>query len=98
MSILAPAKMRLWLELWKEEVMASVPKEDLKGKFLIIHGTSDDNVHFQNTIALVNELILQNKQFQTMYYPGRYHSIRKKSRNTREHIFTLIANFLFENL
>jgi hypothetical protein len=33
MSILAPAKMRLWLELWKEEVMASVPKEDLKGKF-----------------------------------------------------------------
>jgi dipeptidyl-peptidase-4 len=72
--------------------------KDLEGNYLIIHGTSDDNVHFQNTVVLVEELIRQNKQFQTMFYPGRYHSIRKKTTNTREHLLTLVSGFIFENL
>jgi dipeptidyl-peptidase-4 len=72
--------------------------KELKGNFLLIHGTSDDNVHFQNSVVLANELIKHNKQFQTMYYPGRYHSIRTKSENTREHIYTLMSNFIFNNL
>ncbi|RMD92545.1 MAG: S9 family peptidase, partial [Calditrichaeota bacterium] len=71
--------------------------KDLKGNYLVIHGTSDDNVHFQNTVALVNELIAHKKQFQTMFYPGRYHGIRR-GKNTREHLFTLITNFLLKNL
>ncbi|MCP2620890.1 prolyl oligopeptidase family serine peptidase, partial [Candidatus Aminicenantes bacterium AC-334-E05] len=70
--------------------------KNLKGKFLIIHGTLDDNVHFQNTVQLVNELIKENKQFSVMIYPNRDHGIRGD--NARRHIFTLITNFLLENL
>jgi dipeptidyl-peptidase-4 len=69
---------------------------NLKGKLLIIHGTLDDNVHFQNTVQLVNELINKNKQFSVMIYPNRDHGIRGD--NARRHIFTLITNFLLENL
>ncbi|MFQ6084048.1 MAG: DPP IV N-terminal domain-containing protein, partial [Candidatus Aminicenantia bacterium] len=50
--------------------------ENLKGKLLVIHGTLDDNVHFQNTVQLVNELIKENKQFSVMIYPNRDHGIR----------------------
>jgi dipeptidyl-peptidase-4 len=71
---------------------------NLEGNFLLIHGTSDDNVHFQNSVALVNELIAHNKQFQTMYYPGRYHGIREGSKNTQEHVYTLMTNFILEKL
>ncbi|MFQ5825115.1 MAG: S9 family peptidase [bacterium] len=70
----------------------------MKGNLLLIHGTSDDNVHFQNSVALVNELIAHNKQFETMFYPGRYHGIRKGSKNTQEHVYTLITHFLIEKL
>lgn len=69
---------------------------NLKGKFLLIHGTADDNVHFQNSVELVNALIANNIQFQTMYYPGRNHSIY--GGNTRMHLFTLITNFILKNL
>ncbi|MFQ5709517.1 MAG: S9 family peptidase [bacterium] len=72
--------------------------KDLTGNFLLIHGTADDNVHFQNSVDLVNELIAHNKQFQTMYYPGRYHGIRSRSKYTQEHIFTMMTNFLLEKL
>ncbi len=70
--------------------------ENIKGKLLLIHGTADDNVHFQNSVELVNALIANNIQFQTMYYPGRNHSIY--GGNTRVHLFTLITNFILENL
>jgi len=72
--------------------------KDLKGSLLLIHGTADDNVHFQNSVTLVNELIKQNKQFQTMFYPGRYHGIREGAKNTQEHIYTLMTNFILEKL
>ena len=72
--------------------------KDLKGNYLLIHGTSDDNVHFQNSVALANELIAHNKQFEMMLYPGRYHGIRRRAPNTQEHIYTLMTNFLLEKL
>ena len=68
----------------------------LKGKFLIIHGTSDDNVHFQNTANFVAALERANKQFQTRFYPDKNHGIIGGT--TRLNVYTLITNFLLENL
>ncbi len=79
-----------------EKSAATKYAENLKGKLLIIHGTLDDNVHFQNTVQLVNELISKNKQFSVMIYPNRDHGIRGD--NARRHIFTLITDFLLKNL
>ena len=70
--------------------------EKLKGKFLLVHGTSDDNVHFQNSVTLVTALEQANKQFQTMYYPNKNHGIGGGV--TRLHLYTLLTNFLLENL
>lgn len=69
---------------------------NLNGKLLVIHGTDDDNVHWQNTITLVNELQKNNKQFYTMFYPGKDHSIAGNT--TRLHLYTLMTNFILENL
>ncbi len=68
----------------------------LKGKFLLIHGTSDDNVHFQNSANLTTALQQANKQFETMYYPNKNHGIG--GGNTRVHLYTLMTNFLLKNL
>ena len=68
----------------------------LKGKFLLIHGTSDDNVHFQNTANFAAALEKANKQFSTMFYPDKNHSI--SGGNTRLHLYTLMTNFLLANL
>ncbi len=65
----------------------------LKGDLLLVRGTADDNVHYANTEALVNELIAANKQFTMMAYPNRSHSIRE-GRNTRLHLFTLLTRYL----
>lgn len=69
----------------------------LKGNLLVVHGTGDDNVHYANTEALVNELIAHNKQFSMMAYPNRSHSI-SEGKNTRQHLFTLMTNYLHKNL
>lgn len=79
------------------EKSAVINKADkLNGKLLLIHGTADDNVHFQNTVVLVDELIKANKQFQVMFYPGKDHGIA--GGKTRLQLFTLITNFIKENL
>ncbi|HEX2962883.1 MAG TPA: S9 family peptidase [Ignavibacteriales bacterium] len=70
--------------------------ENLKGKFLLIHGTGDDNVHFQNSVELVNRLIDANKQFRVMYYPGRDHSIYGGM--TRIQLYNLMTDFFLNNL
>ncbi|MDP4173951.1 MAG: S9 family peptidase [Bacteroidota bacterium] len=70
--------------------------DKLKGKFLLIHGMSDDNVHFQNSVELVNRLVDENKQFSVMYYPGRDHSIY--GGNTRIQLYNLMTSFLLNNL
>jgi dipeptidyl-peptidase-4 len=68
----------------------------LKGKFLLIHGTSDDNVHFQNAVTLTSALQQANKQFETMYYPNKNHGIGGGT--TRIHLYSLMTNFLLKNL
>ncbi len=67
----------------------------LKGNLLLIHGTGDDNVHYQNTELLINELVKNNKQFSMMSYPNRTHSI-SEGRGTTQHLFTLITNYIKE--
>lgn len=69
----------------------------LKGKLLMVHGTGDDNVHYANTEAVINELIAHNKQFSMMAYPNRSHSIIE-GKNTRRHLFGLLTNYLHQNL
>jgi dipeptidyl-peptidase-4 len=64
----------------------------LKGNLLLIHGTADDNVHYQNCEALINKLIEHNKPFDMMAYPNRTHSIRK-GKNTRLHLFSLLTRY-----
>lgn len=69
----------------------------LKGNLLVVHGTRDDNVHYQSTEALINELIKHNKQFAMMAYPNRSHSIREGA-NTSRHLRELLTRYLTENL
>lgn len=67
--------------------------KNLRGNLLYIHGTGDDNVHYQNAELLLNELIKYNKQFQFMAYPNRTHSI-SEGPGTFDHLTTLYTNYL----
>jgi dipeptidyl-peptidase-4 len=68
----------------------------LKGKYLMIHGTADDNVHFQNAVMLTDALIRENKEFDTEYYPNKAHGI--SGGNTRYHLYKRMTDFLEKNL
>lgn len=68
----------------------------LKGKFLLIHGTADDNVHFQNSMEFSEALIQNKKQFEFMAYPDKNHGIF--GGNTRPQLYEKMTNFLLENL
>ncbi|MCB0534550.1 MAG: S9 family peptidase [Saprospiraceae bacterium] len=70
--------------------------KNLRGNLLYIHGTGDDNVHYQNAELLINELIKYNKYFQVMPYPNRSHSIRE-GEGTSRHLSTMFTRFLREN-
>ena len=70
---------------------------NLKGDLLIVHGTGDDNVHYQGTQRLVNALIAANKQFQLMSYPNRTHSI-SEGENTSRHLYGLLTSYLLTHL
>jgi dipeptidyl-peptidase-4 len=61
-----------------------------------VHGSGDDNVHFQNSEALINELVRANKQFSFMEYPNRNHGIF--GGNTTVHLRTLLTNYLVDHL
>jgi dipeptidyl-peptidase-4 len=71
--------------------------EGLMGKLLIVHGSGDDNVHFQGTQKLLNRLIELNKPFDFMEYPNRTHSI-SEGEGTSLHVFSLIARYFEEHL
>ena len=71
--------------------------EGLKGNLLIIHGTRDDNCHYQGAEALANELIRHNKPFTMMAYPNRTHALREGV-NTRLHLRGLMTRYLKTNL
>ena len=69
---------------------------DLHGQLLEVHGTSDDNVHVQNTIQMVNNLIEAGKQFRLMMYPGKTHGIA--GFKTQTHLFHMIDDYFLETL
>jgi len=69
---------------------------NLKGRYLIVHGTGDDNVHFQNSAEMINSLIRAGKNFDSEIYPNRAHGI--SDRAARVHLFNKLTNFIFENL
>lgn len=68
----------------------------LKGNLYIIHGTADDNVHFQNAIEFSEALIQHKKQFDFMAYPDKNHGIY--GGNTRQHLYELMTNYILKNL
>lgn len=79
-----------------EDFMSGSPityAKNLEGNLLYIHGTGDDNVHYQNAELLLNELIKHNKQFQFMPYPNRSHGFRE-GEGTFKHLSTLYTNYL----
>lgn len=68
----------------------------LKGKYLLIHGAADDNVHYQNSMEMVNALVAADKQFDLFIYPNKNHSIY--GGNTRNHLFQMMFDYILENL
>lgn len=70
--------------------------DKLKGNLLLAHGSTDDNVHYQNTMEFVNALIIANKQFEMQIYPNRNHNIG--GGNAWYHLFKRITDYLFRNL
>ncbi len=70
--------------------------DKLKGKYFLIHGSADDNVHYQNSMEMINALVAKNKQFDLFIYPDRNHGIY--GGYTRLHLFTMMRDYIFENL
>lgn len=108
---IAPVAYRLSYDNIYEERYMGVPSETradyirasaithasgLKGNLLLVHGTGDDNVHYQNTELLINELVKHGKQFSLMSYPNRSHSISEGS-GTYQHLSQLYTRFLKEH-
>jgi dipeptidyl-peptidase-4 len=84
----------------KEDFILGSPvthAKNLKGNLLYIHGTGDDNVHYQNAELLINELIRHNKVFQLMIYPNRTHGI-SEGEGTSLHLSTMFTDFIRKHL
>ena len=71
--------------------------EGLRGNLLLVHGTGDDNVHFQGTEQLINRLVELGKPFDFMAYPNRSHSI-SEGEGTSLHVYNLLARYLEEHV
>ncbi len=83
-----------------DEYKASSPvtfANQLKGSLLVVHGSGDDNVHYQGTEELINALVAANKDFRMMVYPNRSHGIYEGA-GTRRHLYGLLTNYLNEKL
>lgn len=106
-SIAPVANQLLYDNIYQERYMG-LPQEDkeafikgspityaknLQGNLLVIHGTGDDNVHYQGTEQLINELVKYDKQFQVMVYPNRTHSI-SEGQGTSRHLADLFTSYL----
>ena len=72
--------------------------DKIRGKYLLIHGTADDNVHFQNSTQIITALVKANVDFETMYYPNKNHSISGQPDNTTYHLWTKMTNWILQNL
>ncbi len=71
--------------------------DGLRGRLLVVHGSGDDNVHYQGTERLVNRLVALGKQFEFMAYPNRSHCICE-GRGTTQHVYTLLTRYLLDHL
>jgi len=70
--------------------------DQLKGHYLLIHGSTDDNVHFQNSMDMITALVKANKQFDFFVYPNKNHGIY--GGNTRYHLYKKMTDFLEKHL
>ncbi|VTR91716.1 peptidase s9 : Dipeptidyl aminopeptidase OS=Microscilla marina ATCC 23134 GN=M23134_06058 PE=4 SV=1: DPPIV_N: Peptidase_S9 [Gemmata massiliana] len=111
MSVAPVPDMRLYDTIYQERYMG-LPQDNsedyargspithaagLKGNLLVVHGTGDDNVHYQGAEKLANKLIELNKPFTLMAYPNRSHSINE-GKNTSRHLYSLLTRYLNDNL
>lgn len=107
MSVAAVPDMRLYDTIYQERYMG-LPQDNaedykqgspishaagLQGNLLIVHGTGDDNCHYQGTEKLVDKLVALNKSFTIMPYPNRSHSISEGT-NTTRHLYGLLTRYL----
>ena len=72
--------------------------DKIKGKYLIIHGTADDNVHFQNATQMITALVKSNIDFESAYYPNKNHGISGSIDNTSFHLWSKMTKWIMENL
>ena len=79
------------------ETAAMMYAKNLKGNLLLMHGTGDDNVHYQNTEVLINELIEAKKRFSLMIYPNRSHGL-SEGQNTQYHRYDIYTWYLIKNM
>jgi dipeptidyl-peptidase-4 len=70
--------------------------KDLQGKYFLIHGSADDNVHYQNSMEMISALVKANKQFDLFIYPNKNHGIY--GGNTRNHLFNMIFDYIKDEL
>ena len=70
--------------------------KNIKGKYFLIHGSTDDNVHYQNAMEMINAMVKANKQFDMFIYPNRNHGIY--GGNTRNHLFNMMFEYTLKNL
>ena len=111
MSVAPVPDMRLYDTIYQERYMG-LPQDNaedyrtgsplahaagLRGNLLLVHGTGDDNCHYQGTELLANKLIELNKPFTLMAYPNRSHSVNE-GKNTSRHLYALLTRYLTDNL
>lgn len=72
--------------------------DKIKGKYLLIHGTADDNVHFQNSVQMIKALVKSNVDFESAYYPDKNHGIGGMLDNTTFHLWSKMTNWILTNL
>jgi len=72
--------------------------DKIKGKYLIIHGTADDNVHFQNATQMITALVKSNIDFESAYYPNKNHGISGGMDNTTFHLWSKMTNWIMDNM
>jgi dipeptidyl-peptidase 4 len=72
--------------------------DKIKGKYLIVHGTADDNVHFQNATQMITALVKSNIDFESAYYPNKNHGIGGQLDNTTFHLWSKMTKWIMENM